>query len=152
MTDAQIVISGFFALVFFAILIFNVVSYPNVGLYKKKYDELKRGVYKFEPTEHSESNYFYLYSYDINTLTFTRTNVAIIFFTDGDIKLTDNLYIHKSHLYMSFVKWYHWRKFQKLKDELIVNYERGLDVRQIYNRAVELERKKNNLEFKFLRG
>ena len=38
------------------------------------------------------------------------------------------------------------------KDELIVNYEAELDVRQIYNRAVELERKKNKLEFKFLRG
>jgi hypothetical protein len=151
MTDAQIVISGFFALVFFAILIFNVVSYPNVGLYKKKYDELKRGVYKFEPSV-GHSEYFYLYSYDINTLTFTRTDVSIIFFLDGDIKLTDNLYIHKSHLFMSLVSWYYWRKFQKLKDELIVNYERGLDVRQIYNRAVELERKKNNLEFKFLRG
>ena len=152
MTDVQLVISVIFAVIFFVILIFNVVSYPNVGLYKKKYDELKRGVYKYQPTEHSESNYFYLYSYDITTLTFTRTDVNIIFFLDGDIKLTDNLYIHKSHLFMSFVKWYHWRKFQKLKDELIVNYERGLDVRQIYNRAVELERKRNKLEFKFLRG
>jgi len=152
MTDAQIVISGFFALVFFAILIFNVVSYPNVKLYKKKYDELKRGVYKYEPNPSLQSHYFYLYSYDINTVTFTKTNVYILFFRDGDIKLTDNLYIHKSHLFMSIVSWYYWRKFQKLKDELIVNYERGLDVRQIYNRAVELERKKNNLEFKFLRG
>jgi len=151
MTDALIVISGFFALVFFAIIIFNVVSYPNVELYKKKYDELKRGVYKFEPNV-GHSSYFYLYSYDIATVTFIRTGVNIIFFLDGDIKLTDNLYIHKSHLFMSFVSWYYWRKFQKLKDELIVNYERGLDVRQIYDRAVELERKKNKLEFKFLRG
>ena len=60
MTDAQIVISVIFAVIFFVILIFNVVSYPNVKLYKKKYDELERGVYKYQPTEHSESNYFYL--------------------------------------------------------------------------------------------
>jgi hypothetical protein len=122
-----------------------------VGLYKKKYDELKRGVYKFEPSV-GRSKYFYLFSYDINTSTFTRTDVNIIFFVDGDIKLTDNLYIHKSHLFMSLISWYYWRKLQRLKDELIVNYERGLDVRQIYNRAVELERKRNKLEFKFLRG
>jgi len=152
MTDAQLVISVIFAVIFFVILIFNVVSYPNVKLYKKKYDELKRGVYKYEPSPGLQSHYFYLYSYDINTVTFTKTNVDIIFFRDGDIKLTDNLYIHKSHLFMSLVSWYYWKKFQKLKDELIVNYERGLDVRQIYNRAVELERKRNKLEFKFLRG
>jgi hypothetical protein len=151
MTDAQLVISVIFAVIFFVILIFNVVSYPNVGLYKKKYDELKRGVYKFEPSV-GRSKYFYLFSYDINTSTFTRTDVNIIFFVDGDIKLTDNLYIHKSHLFMSLISWYYWRKLQRLKDELIVNYERGLDVRQIYNRAVELERKRNKLEFKFLRG
>jgi hypothetical protein len=151
MTDAQLVISVIFAVIFFVILIFNVVSYPNVGLYKKKYDELKRGVYKFEPSV-GRSKYFYLFSYDINTSTFTRTDVNIIFFVDGDIKLTDNLYIHKSHLFMSLISWYYWRKLQILKDELIVNYERGLDVRQIYNRAVELERKRNKLEFKFLRG
>jgi hypothetical protein len=151
MTDAQIVISVIFAVIFFVILIFNVVSYPNVKLYKKKYDELERGVYKYQP-DHGQSRYFYLYSYDINTLTFTRTDVNIIFFLDGDIKLTNNLYIHKSNLFMSLVSWYYWRKFQKLNDELVVNYERGLDVRQIYNRAVELERKRNKLEFKFLRG
>ena len=68
MTDAQIVISVIFAVVFFVILIFNVVSYPNVELYKKKYDELERGVYKYE-TNYGNSLYFYLYSYNINTLT-----------------------------------------------------------------------------------
>ena len=91
-------------------------------LYKKKYDELERGVYKYEPN-HGQSHYFYLYSYDINTLTFTRTDVNIIFFPDGDIKLTDNLYIHKSLLFMSLVSWYYWRKFQKLKDTLTIGQE-----------------------------
>ena len=151
MSNTQLVISVIFAVIFFVILIFNLVSCPNVGLYKKKYDELKRGVYKYEPSPGLQSHYFYLYSYNIDTVRFTKTNVDIIFFRDGDIKLTNNLYIHKSHLFMSLVSWYYWRKFQKLKDELIVNYERGLDIRQIYDRAVELERKKNNLEFKFFR-
>jgi len=117
----------------------------------KKYDELKRGVYKYEPSM-GHYIYFYLYSYDINTVTFTKTNVAILFFPDGAIKLTENNYIHKWQIWWSIPTWYHYRKLHKLKDELIVNYERGLDFRQIYDRAVELERKKNKLEFKFLRG
>jgi hypothetical protein len=118
----------------------------------KKYDELKRGVYKYEPSPGLQSDYFYLYSYDINTVRFTKTNVAILFFLDGDIKLTENNYIHKWQIWWSLPTWYHYRKLHKLKDELILNYQSGLDVRQIYDRAVELERKKNKLEFKFLRG
>ncbi len=152
MSDAQIVISVIFAVIFFVILIFNVVSYPNVELFKKKYSELERGVYKYEPAEHSESNYFYLYSYDIATVTFTRTDVDIIFFLDGDIKLTDNLYIHRSHLFMSLVSWYYWRKFQKLKDELIDlhNYRNR---RERYSQLRHNSNTEQNVStFKFLRG
>ena len=153
MTDALIVISIFFAVVFFVILIFNVVSYPNVELYKKKYNQLERGVYKYEPTPGLQSHYFYLHSYNINTLTFTRTDVDIIFFRDGDIKLTNNLYIHKSHLFMSLVSWYYWRKFQKLKDELIdlYNYrnQRGRYEQSHHERYMK---QKNKLDFKFFRG
>ena len=152
MTDAQTVILIIFAVVFFVILIFNVVSYPNVELYKKKYDELERGVYKYEPS-HGQSHYFYLHSYDINTLTFTRTDVNIIFFLDGDIKLTDNLYIHKSHLFMSLISWYYWRKFQKLKDELIELYnyrnQRGRYEQSHQERYIK---KQNISSFKFFRG
>jgi hypothetical protein len=154
MTDAQIVILAIFAVIFFIILIFNVVSYPNVKLYKKKYDELKRGVYKFEPSV-GYSTYFYLYSYDIATVTFIRTSVNIIFFFDGDIKLTDNLYIHKSHLFMSFVSWYYWRKLQKLKDKLISDY----NFSESYRRMISIDDCRRQYggtttksEFKFLRG
>ena len=153
MTNALIVISIFFAIVFFVILIFNVVSYPNVKLYKKKYDELKRGVYKYEPTSGLQSHYFYLYSYDINTLTFTRTDVDIIFFLDGDIKLTNNVYIHKYHLFMSLVSWYYWRKFQRLKDELVETYNiREGQRRRAQNLFDERSKLQNKLDFKFLRG
>ena len=152
MTDAQIVISVIFAVIFSVILLFNVVSYPNVELYKKKYDELERGVYKYEPNV-GNSHYFYLHSYDINTLTFTRTDVNIIFFLDGDIKLTDNLYIHKSHLFMSLVSWYYWRKFQRLKDELVETYnirnQRGRYEQSHHERYMKQHSKK---EFKFFRG
>ena len=155
MTDAQIVISVIFAVIFFVILIFNVVSYPNVKLYKKKYNELQRGVYKYEPSQGLQSHYFYLHSYDINTLTFTRTDVDIIFFLDGDIKLTDNLYIHKSHLFMSFVSWYYWRKLQKLKDKLISDY----NFSESYRRMISIDDYRRQYggtttksKFKFLRG
>ena len=153
MTDAQIVISVIFAVIFSVILLFNVVSYPNVELYKKKYDELERGVYKYEPNHGLQSHYFYLYSYDIATTTFTRTDVNIIFFPDGDIKLTDNLYIHKSLLFMSLVSWYYWRKFQKLKDRLIRNYQRD-EYRRIRDvRGLDVYVKKQNIStFKFFRG
>ena len=158
MTDAQIVISVIFALVFFAILIFNVVSYPNVELYKKKYNELERGVYKYEPTV-GHQIYFYLYNYDIHTLTFNRTGVNIIFFPDGDIKLTDNLYIHKSHLFMSLVSWYYWRKFQKLKDTLVRDYEYNNHFSEAYRRMTSSDgrrhffvKKQNIPTFKFFRG
>ena len=151
MTDVQITILIIFAVVFFVILIFNVVSYPNVELYKKKYDELKRGVYKYEPNH--QSHYFYLYSYDINALTFTRTDVNIIFFLDGDIKLTNNLYIHKSHLFMSLVSWYYWRKFQRLKDDTIREYNiREGQRRRAQNLFDERSKLQNKLDFKFLRG
>ena len=156
MTDAQITILIIFAVVFFVILIFNVVSYPNVELYKKKYDELERGVYKYEPTPGLQSHYFYLYSYDINTLTFTRTDVDIIFFLDGDIKLSHNLYIHKSHLFMSLVSWYYWRKFQKLKDELINQHnfnEAYSRYRLGYLESLQEQPKIQNISsFKFFRG
>ena len=152
MTNALIVISIFFAVVFFVILIFNVVSYPNVELYKKKYDELERGVYKYEPNN-GQSHYFYLHSYNINTLTFTRTDVDIIFFLDGDIKLTNNLYIHKSHLFMSLISWYYWRKLQRLKDKLVETYnirnQRGRYEQSHHERYMK---QKNKLDFKFFRG
>ena len=153
MTDVQITILIIFAVVFFVILIFNVVSYPNVELYKKKYDELERGVYKYEPAPGPQSIYFYLFSYDINTLTFTRTDVNIIFFPDGDIKLTNNLYIHKSNLFMSLVSWYYWRKFQKLKDELIDMYNyRNQRGRYEQSHRERYVKQQNISSFKFFRG
>ena len=155
MTDAQIVISVIFAVVFSVILLFNVASYPNVELYKKIYDELERGVYKYEPTPGLQSHYFYLYSYDINTLKFTRTDVDIIFFLDGGIKLTNNLYIHKNHLFMSLVSWYYWRKFQKLKDKLIYYHHFSEAYRRMSDTSRDLNvyiKKQNIPTFKFFRG
>jgi len=149
MSDTQTVISILGCVFLLIYVIMNLSYITDHETYKKKYDELERGVYRYEPN-HGQSHFFYLYSYDINTLTFTRTDVGIIFFLDGDIKLTDNLYIHKSHLFMSLYAWYYWRKFHKLKDKLIRNYERDTEVREAYIRASELRKKQKKLEFKFL--
>ena len=151
MTDTQSVISILGCVFLLIYVIMNLSYVSDHGLYKKKYDELERGVYKYEPNV-GQSHYFYLYSYDINTLTFTRTDVDIIFFLDGDIKLTDNLYIHKNHLFMSLFSWYYYRKFHKLKNVLIRNYEREIEVREAYIMASELRKKQKKLDFKFLRG
>lgn len=151
MTDTQSVISILGCVFLLIYVIMNLSYVSDHGLYKKKYDELERGVYKYEPNV-GQSHYFYLYSYDIHTLTFTRTDVDIIFFLDGDIKLTDNLYIHKNHLFMSLYSWYYYRKFHKLKNVLIRNYERESEVREAYIRASELRKKQKKLDFKFLRG
>jgi hypothetical protein len=151
MTDTQSVISILGCVFLLIYVIMNLSYVSDHGLYKKKYDELERGVYKYEPNV-GQSHYFYLYSYDINTLTFTRTDVDIIFFLDGDIKLTDNLYIHKNHLFMSLFSWYYYKKFHKLKNVLIRNYERESEVREAYIRASELRKKQKKLDFKFLRG
>ena len=51
---------------------------------------------------------------------------------------------------MSLYAWYYWRKFHKLKDKLIRNYERESEVREAYIRASELRKKQKKLEFKFL--
>jgi len=55
MTDAQIVISILSGIIFFLYLVNNLLSLSNVELYMKKYNELKRGVYNYEP---SPGHYF----------------------------------------------------------------------------------------------
>jgi hypothetical protein len=153
MTDAQNVISILSAVFVLIITIMNFSSIHDYKVYKKKYDELFRGLYKYEPAPGLHNTYFFLYDYDINTQTRSRTNVEIIFFTGGDIKLTDNVYIHKSQLWMSFVSWYYYIKFHKLKDSAINEYNiREGQRRRAQNLFDERSKLQNNLNFKFLRG
>jgi hypothetical protein len=123
----------------------------------KKYNELQRGVYKYEPTPGLQSHYFYLYNYDINDHTFTKTNVAIIFFIDGAIKLTENNYIHYWQIWWSLPTWYHYRKFHKLKDIIIkehninAEFRRRARVLDDYRRQYGGKTTKE-ADFKFFRG
>lgn len=153
MNDAQLAITILTIIFLFIYVVSNFSDIGNYKLYKKKYQEMQRGMYKFEPNRGSELIYFNLYSYNINTLEFHRTNCDIIFFPDGDIKLTENLYIHKSHLFMSLHTWYYWRKFQKLKNHLIQQHNFRESYRRMdgnhYERYMKQQIKK---EFKFFRG
>jgi hypothetical protein len=153
MSDTQNVISILSAVFVLIITIMNLTSIHDYKVYKKIFDELFRGLYKYEPTPGLNNTYFYLYDYDINTQTRSRTNVEIIFFTGGDIKLTDNLYIHKSQVWMSFVSWYYYIKFHKLKDSTIKEYNiREGQRRRAQNLFDERSKLKKNLNFKFFRG
>jgi hypothetical protein len=153
MTDAQNVISILSAVFVLIITIMNFSSIHDYKVYKKKYDELFRGLYKYEALGHHGNAHFFSYDYDINTQTRSRTNVAIIFFIGGDIKLTDNVYIHKSQLWMSFVSWYYYIKFHKLKDSAINEYNiREGQRRRAQSLFDERSKLQNNLNFKFFRG
>jgi hypothetical protein len=153
MSDVQIVISILFGIIFFLYLVNNLISLSNVELYIKKYNELQRRVYKYEPSPGLQSHYFYLYSYDINTVTFTKTDFAIIFFIDGAIKLTENNYIHYWQIWWSLPTWYYWRKFQRLKDDTIKEHNiREGQRRRAQNLFDERSKLQNNLNFKFFRG
>lgn len=155
MTDAQLVILILFGIFLFIIVGMNFSSIHSYKIYRKKYKELEHGVYKFEPNVGHQC-YFYLYHYDINTHTRSRTDINMIFFPDGDIKLDDNVYLFKWQTWTSFVHWYYYRKFNKLKDKLISDY----NFREAYRRLSEnsesrlYERymRQHRLDFKFFRG
>ena len=54
---------------------------------------------------------------------------------------------------MSLVSWYYWRKFQKLKDELIELYNyRNQRGRYEQSHQERYMKQKNKLDFKFFRG
>lgn len=153
MNDAQLAITIFAVIFLFIYIVFNFSYIGDHELYKKKYQEMQRGIYKFEPNRGSELIYFNLYSYNINTLEFQRTDCDIVFFPDGDIKLTENLYIHKNHLFMSLYSWYYWGKFQRLKNELIQQHN-FRSVRNLYEQSHHERYMKQQIkkDFKFLRG
>ena len=153
MNDFLIALSllgGIFILLY---VIYNLASYmTNRELYQKKYQELQRGVYRYNGS-HLDLIYFNLYTYDIASCTFHPTNCNIIFFPDGSVKLTENLYIHKSHWFWSLYSWYYLGKFQRLKDYHIQSHNFREAYRRMdgnhYERYMKQQIKK---DFKFLRG
>ena len=54
---------------------------------------------------------------------------------------------------MSLISWYYWRKFQKLKDELVETYNiRNQRGRYEQSHQERYMKQQNKLDFKFFRG
>ena len=153
MSNTQMIMLILFGIVLFLYIVSNIISFSDVEIYKKKYNELRRGVYKYDPNPNSIYYcYFYLQDYDITTQTFSKTTINIIFFPDGAIKLSDNVYIHKWQIWLSLVHWFYYRKFYKLKDVLIEEYNIRKEQRIRAQILFDGGLKKQNLKFKFFRG
>ena len=155
MTDTQIVISVLTGIAFFIYGGLHLQAIPDIERYQQLYKLMADEVYKFEPHA-GHSAIFRRYVYDRTTGTNIPISDCIIFFPDGDIKLNDNLYIWKSTMVGNLIRWYYHRKFSKLKDEKIREY----NIREAFRRAGENREselykrymRQQNLNFKFLRG
>ena len=106
-------ISGFVFVVFY-----HIAGIARVKQYIKYYEEMKRGVYRYESTP-GHNRYFRKYDYDMTRLDFIRTDQFIVLYPENRVKLNDNLYINTIG---DLWDWYYRRKFSKLADELIDIY------------------------------
>ncbi len=155
MSDTQIVISILTGIALFIYVGLHLQAIPDIRRYEELYDLMNGDHYKFAP-QTSRSAIFRRYVYHRTTGTNIPSGDHIIFFPDGDIKLNDNLYIWKSTMVGNLIRWYYHRKFSKLKDEKIREY----NIREAFRRAGENREselykryiRQQNLDFKFLRG
>jgi len=162
MTDTQIVISVLTGIALFIYIGLHLQAVPDIRTYMELYDLMNNDQYKFAP-QTSRSAIFRRYVYDRTTGTNIPIGDHIIFFPDGDIKLNDNLYIWKSTMVGNLIRWYYHRKFSKLKDEKIREY----NIREAFRRAGENRESvlydrymrqysgtttEYKIDFKFLRG
>lgn len=162
MTDTTIVIEILTGIALFIYIGLQLQATPDIKRYQELYDLMNGDHYKFTP-QTSRSAIFRRYVYDRTTGTNIPIGDHIIFFPDGDIKLNDNLYIWKSTMVGNLIRWYYHRKFSKLKDEKIREY----NIREAFRRAGENRESflyerymrqhegtatEYKIDFKFLRG
>jgi hypothetical protein len=133
MTEALIGLSiGFGGSVLVMIFATHMTLWGDFKYYKQIYESFERGDYK--------------YSKPLDLIYFKNGREEIIFFPDGSIQLTTGVYIH-----LSFVFWfspyslYYKRKFNKVKDYLIVQHMRETEIDMW--RVVQIKK-----PFKLLRG
>jgi hypothetical protein len=96
----------------FLVMVFatHMTLWGDFKYYKQIYESFNRGDYKYS----TYGNFKY----------FKNGREEIIFFPDGAIKLTSDVYIH-----ISFIRWfspytlYYMWKFNKVKDSLIFHHE-----------------------------
>jgi hypothetical protein len=133
MTEALIGLSiGFGGSVLVMIFATHMTLWGDFKYYKQIYESFERGDYK--------------YSKLLDLIYFNYGREEIIFFPDGAIKLTSDVYIH-----ISFIRWfspytlYYMWKFNKVKDYLIVQHMRETEIDMW--RVVQIKK-----PFKLLRG
>jgi hypothetical protein len=154
MSNPTIVVEILTGISFFIYGGLHLQSIPDFQKYREIYKLMNRDVYKYEPHV-GHGSLFRLYDYDIRRVEFIPVSDCIVFFPDGDLKLDENLYIHKSTRYGNLFRWYYYNKFCKLRDEKVDIYnwremrERYSQLRHdAYMRPFRAEEPKK--EFKFL--
>ncbi len=126
-------------------LLLNLMNLSDIKLFYKVAKELRRGDYKY----HAKL---------MDQIIFRRIDdrEEIIFFGDGSIKVMNDVYIHKSMVWMSVFNMYYYWEFHKSK-EFYVNQHKAMEEYrrmslQREGRQYDVYIKKHNSSFKFFRG
>jgi len=126
-------------------LLLNLMNLSDIKLFYKVAKELRRGDYKY----HAKL---------MDQIIFRRIDdrEEIIFFGDGSIKVMNDVYIHKSMVWMSVFNMYYYWEFHKSK-EFYVNQHKAMEEYRRINlqregRQYDVYIKKHNSSFKFFRG
>jgi hypothetical protein len=151
MNDIQIVLSVLTGIALFIYIGLHLQALPYIRTYNELYNLMVNNTYRYQPNT-SNSSIFRRYVYDRTLMVHRPISDHIIFFPDGDIKLNDNLYIWKSTMVGNLIRWYYHRKFCRLKDKLISDY----NFNQAYRRMSSYDgrrhyfvKNENKLNFKF---
>lgn len=145
MSEVTVLIISFSIAIGCVIIILNFSNIGDVKWFHKVSIELKRGDYKY----HTKL---------IDQVIFRRVDdrEEIIFFGDGSIKVMDDVYIHKSMLWMSVFSMYYYWKFHKSKKYYVNQHNAMERFRQINlqreDRMYNVYIKKHDSTFKFFRG
>lgn len=145
MSEATILFTSFSIAFGCVIIILNFSNIGDVKWFHKVSNELKRGDYKYNGKL-------------IDQIVFRRVDdrEEMIFFPDGSIRVMDDVYIHKSMVWMSVFSMYYYWKFHRLKDREIKEHTIREQYRQIVidreGRRYDVYIKKHDSPFKFFRG
>ena len=127
------------------ILIFNSFNIGDVKWFYKVNKELRRGDYRY----HTKL---------MDQIVFRRIDdrEEIIFFPDGSVRVMNDVYIHKSMLWMSVFNMYYYWQFHKSKEFYVNQHKATEEYRRINlqreGRQYDVYIKKHNSSFKFFRG
>jgi hypothetical protein len=121
------------------------MNFSDIKLFYKVAKELRRGDYKY----HAKL---------MGQITFRRIDdrEEIIFFPDGSIKVMNDVYIHKSMVWMSVFNMYYYWELHKSKEYYVNQHKAMEEYRQMTlqreERQYNVYIKKHNSSFKFFRG